>query len=62
MVSVKHSVFAEAYGSSEAGVCHLIRGVMGGMASSIFKENCVATEIECASKGDDRCTFHAKVR
>jgi predicted hydrocarbon binding protein len=56
-ISVSHSPFAESYGSSSAGVCHLIRGVLAGMASVIFDLDCVAAEKECLAKGDERCLF-----
>jgi predicted hydrocarbon binding protein len=56
-VSVEHSPFAEFYGSSSKGVCHLIRGVLAGMASVIFDTDCVAEETECLSMGDQRCLF-----
>jgi predicted hydrocarbon binding protein len=36
IVVVKNSPFAEAYGDADKGVCHLIRGVMAGMAAGIF--------------------------
>ena len=54
---VMHSPFAESYGKSSQGVCHLIRGVVAGMASIIFKSNCTSEEIECWAKGDTRCLF-----
>ena len=56
-VCVTHSPFAEAYGKSSQGVCHLIRGVLAGMASILFGSNCASDEIECRAKGDSRCMF-----
>jgi predicted hydrocarbon binding protein len=56
-VSVAYSPFAESYGSSSMGVCHLIRGVLAGMASVIFETDCTSTETECLAKGDQRCLF-----
>ena len=56
-VSVAHSPFAESYGSSPTGVCHLIRGVLAGMAFDIFNTDCAATETECLAMGDQRCLF-----
>jgi predicted hydrocarbon binding protein len=61
-VSVAHSPFAESYGSSLKGVCHLIRGVLAGMASVIFETDCVAEETECLAKGDQRCLFVIEAR
>ena len=56
-VSVAHSPFAESYGKSSQGVCHLIRGVLAGMASVVFETDCAAEETECVAKGDQRCLF-----
>jgi predicted hydrocarbon binding protein len=56
-IAVEHSPFAEAYGRSSGGVCHLIRGVVSGMASVVFGRKCIASETRCHSKGDDRCLF-----
>jgi predicted hydrocarbon binding protein len=56
-VSVAHSPFAQAYGKSPHGVCHLIRGVLTGMTTFVFEKDCNSTEIECRAKGDQRCLF-----
>ena len=56
-VSVKHSPFAQAYGASSHSVCHLIRGVLAGMATVLFAGDCTAQEVECQAKGDERCRF-----
>ena len=56
-VSVVHSPFAESYGNSSQGVCHLIRGVLAGMASILFESDFTSEEIECRAKGDSRCVF-----
>ncbi len=56
-VSVAHSPFAEAHGKSSQGVCHLIRGVLAGMASILFGKDCISTEVECRAKGDKKCLF-----
>ena len=56
-VCVMNSPFAESYGKSSQGVCHLIRGVLAGMASSLLKSNCTSEEVECRAKGDRRCLF-----
>jgi predicted hydrocarbon binding protein len=56
-VKVFHSPFAEAYGNSSSEVCHFIRGVLTGMASSIFQKNLISKEISCFSKGDLFCRF-----
>ena len=56
-VCVKHSPFAQAYGQSSRGVCHLIRGVLAGMAAVLFGGDCSAQEVECRAKGDASCRF-----
>ena len=61
-VVVKDSPFAEAYGSSSEGVCHLIRGVLAGMASVLFTGKCSADEVECLAKGDERCRFEIEAK
>ena len=57
IVKVCYSPFAEAYGSSSSSVCHFIRGVLGGMASIIFRREIEAKESACLSKGDEYCRF-----
>lgn len=59
-ITVENSPFAEAYGKSSRGVCHLIRGVISGTASVVFGQDCVASETSCLAKGDERCIFVAK--
>jgi predicted hydrocarbon binding protein len=56
-VKVYHSPFAEAYGSSSLPVCHLIRGVLGGMATAVFGREAEAKEVSCLAKGDECCRF-----
>ena len=56
-VAVAHSPFAESYGKSSQGVCHLIRGVLAGMAATLFGKDCTSHEIECLARGDERCLF-----
>jgi len=57
MVRVYHSPFAEGYGPSSKPVCHMIRGVLGGMASSVFGKEIESKEISCLAKGDGYCRF-----
>ena len=57
IVRVYHSPFAEGYGPSSKAVCHLIRGVLGGMASSVFGKEIESKEISCLAKGDQYCRF-----
>jgi len=56
-VVVKDSPFAQAYGRSSQSVCHLIRGVLAGMAAVLFDGECTAVEVECRAKGDENCRF-----
>lgn len=51
------SPFAAAYGKSDRGVCHLIRGVFAGLASGIFGRPVAATEDECIAMGHSHCRF-----
>jgi predicted hydrocarbon binding protein len=57
VVIVRNSAFAEAYGSADQGVCHMIRGVMAGMAAGIFGTDVRSDETHCLAKGDDLCRF-----
>lgn len=57
IVKVYHSPFAEGYGPSSKAVCHMIRGVLGGMASSVFGKEIESKEISCLAKGDQYCRF-----
>ena len=57
IVLVRNSAFAEAYGSAQQGVCHMIRGVMAGMAAGIFGGDVRSEETHCRAKGDDHCRF-----
>ena len=61
-VAVMHSPFAQAYGQSSQSVCHLIRGVLAGMASLLFGTDCRADEVECRAKGDALCRFVIEVQ
>jgi len=57
-VEARHSPFAAAYvdGASE-GVCHLLRGVLGGLGSGLFEGDVVSREVGCAARGDAACRF-----
>jgi predicted hydrocarbon binding protein len=57
VVEVSNSPFADAYGRSEASVCHIIRGVLAGLSSTIFKGKVLSLETTCVAKGDKRCRF-----
>lgn len=60
-VSVANSPFAESYGKSNRGVCHLIRGIVGGIGSVLFGQACTALEISCAAMGDEKCVFEVRI-
>jgi len=57
IVKVYHSPFAEGYGPSSKPVCHMIRGVLGGMGSLVFKKEIESKEVSCLAKGDEYCRF-----
>ena len=56
-IAVKNSAIARAYGESSQSVCHLIRGVLAGMAVVLFDGDCRAEEVECLARGDAVCRF-----
>lgn len=56
-VEVVGSPFAGAYGPSARGVCHLIRGVLGGLGAGLFGGDVVARETRCLATGDASCRF-----
>ncbi len=57
VLTVESSPFAAAYGKAERGVCHLIRGVFGGLASGVFGCEVESRESECLAMGHARCKF-----
>lgn len=57
LVKIHHSPFAEAYGPSSSPVCHIIRGILGGMGSVIFNKEIEAKELSCMAMGDEYCRF-----
>jgi predicted hydrocarbon binding protein len=59
-IRVANSAFAEAYGIATEGVCHLINGVLSGLATVLFERDCKGSETECLAKGDTHCVFHIK--
>src|SRR3989304_6316072 len=61
-VRVGRSPFAEAYGPASRPVCHLIRGVVAGLAEGSFGAPAQAREVECLAMGAKTCRFHATVR
>ena len=59
-IRVLNSAFAGAYGDATEGVCHLINGVLSGLAAVLFGRNCMGSETECLAKGDPHCVFHIR--
>jgi predicted hydrocarbon binding protein len=60
VVEVENSAFAEAYAQDELSslpVCHMIRGVLAGMAAGIFGGDVDSEEATCVAKGDSVCRF-----
>lgn len=57
-IRVINSAFAKVYGESTEGVCHLIGGVLSGLATVLFSSNSTASEIQCLARGDAYCEFH----
>ena len=62
VVTVGRSPFAEAYGPASRPVCHLIRGVVAGLAEGSFGAPAQAREVECLAMGAETCRFHATTR
>lgn len=60
LVSVRGSPFAEAYGPAAAPVCHLIAGVVAGLAEGIFDRPATARESACLAAGSPACRFEAR--
>jgi predicted hydrocarbon binding protein len=54
-LTIESSPFAAAYGKSNRGVCHLIRGVFAGLASGIFACAVESREEECRAMGHAEC-------
>ncbi len=58
VVEVEHSAFAGDYDEpTQAGVCHLTRGVLSGLAAGLFEVEVRSNEVQCLAKGDPRCRF-----
>lgn len=55
VVEAEASPFAEAYGQAAQGVCHLLRGVFGGLGEALFGRPVEAVEEACRAAGADRC-------
>lgn len=63
-VAVESSPFAAAYDTEAPsgapaphGACHLIRGVLAGLANTLFEGEVASAETQCAAVGDPLCYF-----
>ena len=56
-ISVADSAFARAYGGATAPVCHLTRGVLEALATSVLNRRVRVIETACAAVGALRCRF-----
>jgi len=55
-IQVTNSPFAGAYsGESRSGVCHLLRGVFGGLGATVFGVPVESDELRCLAAGDSLC-------
>lgn len=59
-VNVHNSPYAQAYGAGKGPVCHVIRGVLAGLAQGIFNKTVQAEETGCLAAGKDFCRFLIK--
>lgn len=57
IIQAHNSAFAQAYGRSREGVCHLIRGVFAGVAEFVFGVQVEARETLCKASGNHYCRF-----
>jgi len=66
-VEVHNSVFARAYrnqqsaiSDQQSAVCHLIRGVLGGLVAGLSDGQVRARETQCLAQGDAHCRFEVE--
>jgi predicted hydrocarbon binding protein len=58
VVEVEHSPFAASYDEpAQAGVCHITRGVLSGLATGLFGVEVRSNEVQCLAKDDPLCRF-----
>jgi len=50
-------VYRELKGLAKGPVCHMVRGIIAGVATAITGKQCKASEILCTAKGDPFCYF-----
>ena len=62
VVEVQSSAFAEAFSrNASSSVCHLIRGVLGGLLSGLSGAEVRSAETNCLARGDPWCRFEVEV-
>ena len=59
LIRLMDSPFAEAYGQSDAPVCHLVAGAVSGLAENLFALPAPCTEMHCRAQGAADCQFAA---
>ncbi len=60
-IKVENSPFAASYGAgAPGGVCHIIRGVLGGLGAGVFGTDVIARETHCEARGDAECRFEVR--
>ncbi|MFQ5897001.1 MAG: V4R domain-containing protein [Candidatus Methylomirabilia bacterium] len=62
VISVARSAFAEAHGPAASPVCHLITGVVGGLAEAVFGGPVDVSETACVAAGAPTCRFEARAK
>lgn len=64
VLNVHNSVFAEGleHGTQavEDGVCHLIRGVMGGLVAGLTGKEITTREVHCRAQGHEFCRIEVE--
>ena len=60
VVTITGSPFAQAYGEATAPVCHLTRGVLEALATSVLSGRPRVSETACAAMGAAVCRFEAR--
>ena len=60
VVTVGDSPFARVYGRARAPVCHLTRGVLQMLASTVLDGPVAVEETACTAAGAERCRFEAR--
>lgn len=64
VLNVRNSVFAEGLvrdaQAVEDGVCHLIRGVMGGLVAGLTGREITTREIHCRAQGHSYCRIEVQ--